>query len=79
MLNGLEMVASIDGASSSDESDDEDQDMLSLDDEAPKEKRQKLKFDDLPPSKRRRRTNFGEVSRRMVYVADTSDFMRVAS
>ena len=79
VLNGLEMVASIDGASSSDESDDEDQDMLSLDDEAPKEKRQKLKFDDLPPSKRRRRTNFGEVSRRMVYVADTSDFMRVAS
>jgi histone deacetylase complex regulatory component SIN3 len=78
VVNGLEMVASIDGASSgSDSDDDDDDDSSSVPVEPPKPKRQKQRFDDLPPSKRRRRTNFGDVSRRMVYMADTEDFLHL--
>ena len=91
VVNGLEMVASIDGASSGSDSDDDDnhdRDRHDEDDgddeqsgsaplESTKPKRQKQRYEDLPPTKRRRRTNFGDVSRRMVYVADTEDVLHV--
>ena len=91
VVNGLEMVASIDGASSGSDSDDDDnhdRDHHDEDDgddeesgsaplESTKPKRQKQRYEDLPPTKRRRRTNFGDVSRRMVYVADTEDVLHV--
>ena len=87
----MEMVASIDGASSGSDSDDDDnhdRDRHDEDDgddeqsgsaplESTKPKRQKQRYEDLPPTKRRRRTNFGDVSRRMVYVADTEDVLHV--